>query len=163
MVNGYFAKAAITIKDYSTFTNEFNAETHLALDEDKGNYDFREIYNPYSGKPDGGWQASGSPALHHWDSCKLQTWSATAYISMILNGLIGLQFNENSLALAPYLPQDTGYIKLNGLAYRKSVLDITVKGKGKIIKTFMIDGKVSKNHFIASALTGKHSISVELK
>ena len=43
MVNGFFAKAAIDTKNYGTFNHEFFSLTHLALDEDKGNYDFREI------------------------------------------------------------------------------------------------------------------------
>ena len=94
MVNGFFAKAAIDTKNYGTFNHEFFSLTHLALDEDKGNYDFREIYNPYSGKPDGGFQAWGeSRPNYHWELCKFQTWSAIAYISMVINGLFGIKFN----------------------------------------------------------------------
>ena len=40
MVNGFFAKAAIETKNYETFNHEFSSLTHLALDEDKGNYNF---------------------------------------------------------------------------------------------------------------------------
>jgi glycogen debranching enzyme len=163
MVNGYFAMAAIAAKDYTTFSKELDAQTHLALDEDKGNYDFREVYNPYTGKPDGGWQVNGTAAQHHWESCRLQTWSATAYISMILNDVIGLQFNENSLAFSPYLPGNIGHIELKDLAYRKSVLNILVKGKGGTIKKFKVDGRMQQGHSIAANLQGKHSVSIELE
>ncbi len=106
MVNGFFAKAAIETKNYETFNHEFSSLTHLALDEDKGNYNFREVYNPYSGKPDGGYQAWGeSRPNYHWESCKFQTWSATAYISMVINGLFGMKFNTESLSFAPFLPE----------------------------------------------------------
>ena len=163
MVNGFFAKAAITAKDYSTFTNELYDLTHLALDEDKGNYDFREIYNPYSGKPDGGWQRSGSAIPSHWESCRLQTWSATAYISMVLNGVVGLRFQENTVSFIPYLPPGIKYIELKDLAYRNSILNIIVKGKGSTIKTFTVDGKVQNSHLIASTIQGKHNVFIELE
>ena len=163
MVNGFFAKAAIAAADYDAFTNELYALTHLALDEDKGNYDFREIYNPYSGKPDGGWQTGGSATLNHWESCRLQTWSATAYISMILNGVIGLRFNENALGFMPYLPEGIGQIELNDLSYRNSTLNITVKGKGSTVKTFTVDGKEQKNNLLASTIYGKHEVYIEVE
>ena len=163
MVNGFFARAAIAAESYAPFTNELYAETHLALDEDKGNYDFREVYNPYTGEPDGGWQTSGSATPSHWESCRLQTWSATAYISMVLNGLLGLRFNENALLFEPYLPEGIGQITLGDLTYRNAVLNITIKGRGNLIKTFMIDGKTLKRHLIASSTKGKHNIFIELK
>ena len=163
MVNGFFAKAAIVAHDYNTFTNELYALTHLALDEDKGNYDFREIYNPYSGKPDGGWQTGGSATLNHWESCRLQTWSATAYLSMILNGVVGLRIHENALTFMPYLPSGVTHIELQDLAYRKSILNITVNGKGSTIKTFKIDGKVQKDHSLTSDIQGKHEVYIEVE
>lgn len=164
VVNGFFARAAITAQDYTVFKNELYAQTHLALDEDKGNYDFREIYNPYTGQPDGGWQAFG-PAHpeFHWDSCKLQTWSATAYLSMLFNGIFGMQFSENSLGFTPYLPEGIEHIELKNLAYRHAILDITVQGKGNTIKTFRLDGTEHQDHQIASAIQGKHKVFIELE
>lgn len=163
MVNGFFANAAITAKKYTSFTAELTNLGHLALDADKGNYNFREIYNPYTGKPDGGWQANGKAHPDfHWESCKLQTWSATAYISMVLNGLIGIKLNAQSIAFAPYLPADVNHIELKDLAYRNSILDISVKGYGNTIKKFTVDGKTQVSHSINSATKGKHQIVIEL-
>jgi len=164
MVNGFFAKATIAAGDYSTFTNELYNLTHLALDEDKGNYNFREVYNPYTGQPDGGWQANGNEHPDfHWESCKLQTWSATAYISMVLDGVIGLRFDESALAFAPYLPQGISNIELKDLAYRNSVLDISIKGMGGSIKTFTVDGKPVARHSISALTKGKHNIAIVLR
>ena len=36
----------------------------------RGGRSFYEIYNPYTGEPDGGWQIG-----RHWGSCHDQTWS----------------------------------------------------------------------------------------
>lgn len=164
MVNGFFAKAAITAGSNAAFTNELYNLTHLALDEDKGDYDFREIYNPYTGKPDGGWQANGDKyPEYHWASCKLQTWSATAYISMVLNGVIGLRLGERSLAFEPYLPDGVNNIRIKDLPYRNAVLDIAVKGKGSRVTSFLVDGKQQKMHAIPYAMAGRHSVTIEME
>jgi glycogen debranching enzyme len=164
MVNGFFAEAAVTAGNYSSFTNELFNLTHLAIDQNKGDYNFREIYNPYSGKPDGGWQANG-PAHpdFHWESCKLQTWSATAYISMVLNGLVGMRLNDASMSFQPFLPAGISHLSLNNIRYRNSVLDMAISGHGKSVKTFAVDGKKQAHYFIASGLTGKHRVTITLE
>jgi hypothetical protein len=164
MVNGFFAKASLVAGDDFSFTKELFGLTHLALDEDKGDYDFREIYNPTTGKPDGGWQTNGAlNPNYHWESCKLQTWSATAYISMILNGLFGLRFNEQSLSFAPYLPSGIHFIEMKNLTYRHSILDIIIKGTGKSIKDFSLDGTKLSTHSIHASIYGRHDIVIELE
>ena len=164
MVNGFYAKAAILSGSYQSFTHELFGLTRLALDEDKGDYDFREIYNPTTGKPDGGYQAWGAEhPNYHWDSCKLQTWSATAYISMVFNGLFGMNFNEKSLSFTPFLPKGIDRVELKDIVYRNSTLDISVKGNGNTITSFKLDGKIQPNHSIASTLTGPHNIMIEVQ
>ncbi len=164
MVNGFFARAAIATKNYKTYDHELFGLTHLALDEDKGNYDFREIYNPNTGKPDGGYQDWGkSRQNYHWKSCKLQTWSATAYISMVLNGLFGMRFSVDSLSFTPYLPEKISSIEIKNLRYRHSKLNILIKGNGNSIESFMLDGKEQTNYSIPSTLEGEHEIVINLK
>ncbi len=164
MVNGFFAHAALIAKNFKTYDHELFSLTHLAIDEDKGNYNFREIYNPNSGKPDGGYQAWGAERPnYHWESCKEQTWSATAYISMVLNGLFGMNFNEQSLSFSPFLPDEIGSIELKDLVYRNSKLNISVKGKGNSIASFMLDGKEQSDSSIPSAIRGDHNIVIVLK
>ena len=164
MVNGFYARAAISSGSYKSFTHELFSLTHLALDDDKGDYDFREIYNPYSGIPDGGYQAWGKEyPNYHWASCKLQTWSATAYISMVINGLIGMKFSENAVSFSPFLPKGINLLKVSDIKYRNSNLDISIKGSGNIISSFMVDGKKQLNHSIASTLKGTHSINIVLE
>ncbi len=53
MVNGFFAGVTLAAQSYIAFYHEFISLTHRALNEDKDNYNFVEIYNPNSGKPDG--------------------------------------------------------------------------------------------------------------
>ncbi len=164
MVNGFFARAAIATKNYETFDHDFFGLTHLAIDEDKGNYNFREIFNPYTGKPDGGYQDWGESKINfHWESCKFQTWSATAYISMVLNGLVGMKFTEDSLSFSPFLPEEINSLQLKDLVYRNAKLNISIKGKGSRIETFSVDGIRQSNFSIAAAIKSNHTIEIVLK
>lgn len=164
MVNGFFAKAAKHSKNYKTFSNELFNLTHLALDEDKGDYNFREVYNPYTGVPDGGFQHHEKERPDfHWVSSKLQSWSATAYLDMVLDGIFGLKLNPDNLQFQPYLPEGVNQIRLKDLNYRKCTLDISISGKGNAIKSFTLDGQPQANYQIASNLTGPHKIAITLE
>ena len=161
MVNGFYARAAIASESYPAFTHELFSLTKLALDADKGDYNFREIYNPTTGKPDGGYQAWGAEhPNYHWESCKLQTWSATAYISMVFNGLVGMKFTEESLTLSPFLPREIGTLEIKNLKYRQADLSISIKGNGKTIKSFQLDGKDQPDYSISSTLIGSHRVTI---
>jgi cellobiose phosphorylase len=81
---------------------------------------------------------------------------------MILNGVIGLRLGEHALSFAPYLPAGITHIQLIDLTWRNAVLNISIKGSGRTIKTFSVDGRPQKAHSIASTMSGKHSIAIEL-
>ena len=164
MVNGFFANASVVAGNYTSFTHELNSLTHLALDIDKGNYDFFEIYNPYTGKPDGGFQDGGNDRQDfHWESCRLQTWSATAYLNMVNNGLAGIRITNEGISFSPYLPENIHFIEIKDLTYRQSVLNIIIKGNGKKIKAFSLNGNNQSEYSIDSTLKGPNKISIELE
>lgn len=158
MVNGFFAKAAIIAGDKQVFDKELKGLTTLALDEDKGNYQFLEIYNPYTGKPDGGWQQGD-----HWHSCMHQTWSATAYLDMVDKGLLGMRITEDGISFSPYLPDNVHLVELKNLTYRNATLDITVKGKGSSIKRFTVNNKSKSVFHINGDIKGHQAITIELE
>jgi glycogen debranching enzyme len=158
MVNGFFARASIISGNQSAFVKELNGLTQLALDQDKGDYNFREIYNPNTGAPDGGWQNE-----IHWNSCRLQTWSATAYINMILFGLAGIRVQNDGIEFSPYLPENTHYLELKDFNYQQSILNIIIKGNGSKIKTFLVNGKRQENYRINSEIKGANEIKIELE
>jgi hypothetical protein len=68
MALGYGATALAKGDQVALFRTETEA---LASMVKESAWNFREIYHPVTGKPDGGWQC-GVP----WDSCSHQTWSA---------------------------------------------------------------------------------------
>ena len=153
LVNGMWASAATQTGDVATFQNEVE---NLALLGISSGDNFNEIYNPLTGKGDGGWQG------FHWGPLLDQTWSATAYLRMIYNGMFGMNFQPDGVTLAPTLPANWGSVRLSGLKYRGAVLDIALQGRGNKIARVSIDGKASPRAFIAATATGSHTINIVL-
>ncbi|HEY5500188.1 MAG TPA: hypothetical protein VIK20_07385 [Bacteroidales bacterium] len=163
MVSGFFANASVVAGNYKSFDFELNNLTHMALDADKGNGDFREIYNPYTGKPDGGYQDMGKENQdRHWDSLRKQTWSATAYLNMVNYGLAGMRIGEEGISFSPYLPKDIHYLEIKNIPYRQSKIDLILKGNGQKIKSFLLNGKKQSKHFIDSSIKGNNQLVIEL-
>ncbi len=164
MVNGFFAQACIIAGNHPAFSRELNNLIRLALDPDKGDYNFREIYNPYTGAPDGGWQAnSDAYPDFHWVSCKLQTWSATAYLNMVQYGLAGIRIEQDGISFKPFLPSNVHFLSLSDINYRHAVLKIVFKGGGSKIKSFTVNGLNQSTHKINSSVKGSNQIIIELE
>jgi hypothetical protein len=157
MISGFWGYAAKEYKEYKIFTSELENQAHFAMDADKGNGNFKEIYHAITGKPDGGWQCD-----HQWKSCDHQTWSATAYTRMVLYGMLGISFETNGISFAPYIPAGYGDVTLENIKYRNAEIKMKVKGAGDIIKSFSINGKKAKKAFLPAGVEGKQIIEIEM-
>lgn len=154
MAQGYWATAAAKAGEMRLFQKEVEA---LAQSVQDSGWNFYEIYNADTGKPDGGWQCG-----RHWGSCRHQTWSATAYIRMIHYGLLGMSFVPAGIVFTPMLPADWDGVTLKGLHYRKMTLTIRLSGAGTRIKSVRVDGQAVKEAFVPAILTGPHEIEIDL-
>ena len=157
-VNAFYAEAALVTGDWDIFEHEFRAMAALALDEDNGNYNFYEIFDPETGKPEGGNQAGRAV----WHSRRHQTWSATGYMTMVCQGICGLRPNPDGIEIRPYLPRGINRLSIKGLKFGKMTLDIDLQGQGYRIVDFRVDGRKSANHFIAADETGRRHIEIRL-
>lgn len=153
-VNGIFAKGAIKRNGFTAFAAELESLTSL-INNSSGN--IREIYDSISGAPDGGWQCG-----IHWGSCNHQTWSATAYLSMIFDGIFGMNFETNGINFAPYVKNTWGNTSLTNLKYRNMTLNINLTGTGSTISSFKIDGVTQGSPFVAASLNGTHTVDIQL-
>ena len=154
LVNGMWACAAAQSNDLPMFQAE--VENLARLTAGSGGR-FYEIYNPLNGQPDGGWQGG------HWGPLADQTWSATAYLRMIYQGLFGMGFQPNGLHFAPKLPSGWGAVALQGVHYRGMTLDIVLQGHGTRIVHIRIDGQVKPQAFVPAALAGRHTVTLTLE
>jgi hypothetical protein len=50
---------------------------------------------------------------------------------MIMTILLGMQFSTEGISISPYLPEDMTEIRLTGLHYHQSILDIHVRRVAK--------------------------------
>jgi len=92
-----------------------------------------------------------------------QLWSLSANLAMVYRVFCGMTFETNALTFNPAVPEVYGGIKnISGFRYRKSELDITIKGYGTQIKSFLLDGNKSNSNSIPGNLQGKHSVEIVL-
>ena len=130
-LNGMFVQALAKCGLSEMAGREFENLTQLFADSD---YHFSEIYNPYTGKPFGGWQLGKL-----WDSYPDQTWSATCYLGGLLFGILGIRTEKAGIRFAPCVPETLKTLKLEGLTIRSSDLTIQIHGWGTEIKSFTAD------------------------
>jgi len=157
VINGFWGYAARLNKQYNIFCIELENQAKLAIYHDKGTGNFREIYHPIYGDPYGGWQSG-----HLWESCNHQTWSATAYLRMVMNGMFGMNFETNGIAFAPYLPAGYGTVTLEDIKYRSANITVKIKGAGDVIKSFSINGKKVKKPLLPANAKGKQLVEITL-
>ena len=107
---------------------------------------FREIYSPYDGQPHGGYQIGGDGCTGHlWHSCVDQTWSATGYIGAVMQGVFGIEPEEEALRLRPCVPERLADSAIFGLKLRGRTLDIQLHGHGTAIERMTLDGVSVQN------------------
>jgi len=142
-VQGYWAWAAATQRRLTVFQREL--ERCLALTQRSDT--IQEFYRPEDGAPDGS---------------RRQLWSAAGLLSMIYHGLFGMAFQEDGITFAPVVPRTFDTIRLTNVTYRRSTLAITVRGAGARIVRFALDGQPAIHPRISAALTGPHTIDIQL-
>lgn len=124
-VQGYWAQAMAALGRWDKFSFELNRLAANAVRDGQ----FAEIYHPETGEIYGGIQ-EGLTSYFLWDSCAYQTWSATAYLRMVLEGVMGLSL-EDGLHFCPRLPEGVTRAELRNFRFRGKRYDVTfTEGEG---------------------------------
>lgn len=84
-----------------------------------------------------------------------QTWHAAGFVSLFLNGIFGIRYQEDGLTFVPYIPKPLKGISLTGLHYRKVTLNITTQGWGAVDCIFLDGEEITR---LSPQLTGTHSL-----
>jgi hypothetical protein len=85
-------------------------------------------------------------------------------MAMVHRVFMGINFEPDGITFKPVIPEVYGGTRtLSNFSYRKSKLNITVKGHGNQVASFKIDGKISEKAFFPASLTGNHTIEIEMK
>lgn len=152
MTQGFWGTALAAHGTPRAFGDLLEKQARLALRSGG----FWEIYNGATGEVDGGWQVG-----RHWPAEGDQTWSATAYLRLVDEGLFGLHPEEDGLRIAPVLPPGMGDVTLSGLRYRSATLDVTLTGEGRRVRHCTFDGGACPSR-VAPGTTGRHQVRIEL-
>ncbi len=157
-ISGFWGEAVLKHGRMDLFEHEFEALT-ANINRDA---QCAEIYHPETGEIHGGLQEGGSgPNGMNWISCARQSWTATAYLRMLLSGLFGLRYSANGITFMPHLPADIDSMHISGVSYRSCTLDLIVEGKGGRIDGFWMNGAQMPPSLPAD-LHGEQQIRIQL-
>lgn len=91
-------------------------------------------------------------------------WSLSGNLALIHKIIFGIEFRKDSIAFHPHVPVSfKGQHLLTNFKYRDAVLDIELQGRGNVIASFTLDGKLQVDAAISAKLTGRHSVKIVLK
>ncbi len=136
-IQGIWAEAAARAGKPDVFGHELlNLADHARRDRQ-----FAEIYHPLTGEIYGGMQEASGKGIILWEATSRQTWAATAYIRMILFGLVGLRIDETGFQVHPCVPDGISHVELRNLRYRDTFLNITIRGMGTKVRGHTTHGE----------------------
>jgi glycogen debranching enzyme len=144
-------RADLFEREFMTLTGNINRSGQCA-----------EIHHPETGNTYGGLQEGGSgPNGMEWISCARQSWTASAYLRMILTGLFGLRFSTDGIGFSPHIPTGIEGMQISGLRYKECELDLVVEGYGGKVIDFHRNGMLTPP-FLPADLQGKQAIRIRL-
>jgi hypothetical protein len=121
-----------------------------------------EIYHPETGEIYGGLQEDGrGPNGMDWISCARQSWTASAYLRMLLTGLFGLRFSTEGITFQPYLPDGIEFVHMQGITYHGCRLDLMVEGRGERLVEFHCQGRMAEP-FLPADLQGEQHLHLKM-
>ena len=157
-VQGFWAGAALAWDRADLFEYELQRLARHACRDSQ----FTEIYHPETGLIYGGVQEDLGKGIREWASCRRQSWSATAFLRMVLTGLCGMRFEPGGIRFRPCVPESCNKLRLKGLVYRGMVLDISVTGSGSELAELTVNGRRAETSFLPAAGSGKVCIAIKL-
>ena len=148
-VNGLWARACAMRGNSAGFCAELNRLTRL-IERSCGT--IYEIYHALT----------GNPGLKYHETKPDQTWSATAYLNMILCGVLGLRMTQDEVRFSPYLPAGWGDTTFSNVPMKGKRLDVRLTGEGSLVKEFRVDGCIATDNAVPA--DGKdHQIVITLE
>lgn len=116
----------LTLDKYQK-TSAFDENLRLMAEKACRDGQFSEIYHSVTGEIYGGLQEDAPDGkIREWKSLRRQTWSATAFLALIVYGLFGCRWNDGILQYEPRLPEGCGRMRIEGLPDADGKTDIAI-------------------------------------
>lgn len=102
----------------------------------------------------------GKEGLNLWQSCGRNTFSSTAYVRMVLQGLCGIKLETDGISFQPKVPKGMSPVAVYELPYRQAELEIHITGEGNVVKKLTVNGQEAAK--IPASAKGKQMVRVEM-
>jgi len=102
----------------------------------------------------------GKEGINLWQSCGRNTFSATAYLRMVIHGLCGLRLETDGISFEPTVPKGVSPVAVYDLPYRQAELEIHLTGEGQQVRRITINGKEART--LPTTATGKQVVRIEM-
>ncbi|QDU32900.1 Bacterial alpha-L-rhamnosidase [Poriferisphaera corsica] len=136
-IQGFWALAACLHKQHDLFDFEFNNLLNHAIRDQQ----FAEIYHPDTTEMYGGLQEiSEQDGIVLTKSCTHQTWSATAYMNMVLHCILGIRASDTGMRFHPHLPKGIDEMSLINLKWHNWTIDLTIRRATPLEPSITITG-----------------------
>lgn len=86
-----------------------------------------------------------------------------AFVGTVVRSIMGMRAESEALVINPFIPVELGNeLRVTGMAYRETILDIAVIGNGSSIASMTIDGASQPDHRVPGNLKGRHKVRIEM-
>ena len=102
----------------------------------------------------------GKEGVNLWQSCGRNTFSATAYLHMVIHGLCGLRLETDGITFHPTVPKGVSPVAVYELPYRQAELEVHITGEGQQVRRITINGKEARS--LPTTATGKQVVKIEM-
>ncbi|UFU03236.1 hypothetical protein LQF12_01075 [Ruania suaedae] len=157
MAMGQWAVAAAGRGQIAAFSESWHDLCRLV--EGSGR-EYFELYSATDGQVHGGWQTG-----RLWASEPHQTWSATAFLRMVHEGLLGIRMSEDGLRLRPTLPEGVEDVTVRNLQIGRARLTVEVTGRGNRVEEVVLDTQTRADPdqpIPLAELSGDHTLRVRV-
>lgn len=133
-------------------TEHFEHELINMAEKARRDMQYSEIYHPETGEIYGGLQENmdilnlecGNPLvspetllqkydkhkINLWYSLRKQTWSATAFLSLVYYGIMGISFKDGEIKINPYMPEYCNSVEINNIVINDEVYNFYMDRMG---------------------------------
>lgn len=89
-----------------------------------------------------------------------QLWHAAGFASLVLYGLLGINYDQEGLTFRPAVCPEFDGLRLEGLRYRGALLDVEIRGNGRDC-TVSLDGRLVDR--VPADVSGRHAITLTIR
>jgi len=103
---------------------------------------------------------AGKEGINLWQACGRNTFSATAYLRMVLHSLCGLRLETDGITFSPTIPAGMSPVAVYDLPYRRAVLEIHITGEGQTVRGMTVNGRAAS--MIPCMASGEQVVVIEM-